>query len=82
MLPKGQAERAHPQAAERFSVTVLAGAVAVGGISGGAFNPAVALGGAAMGLFTWPTFWLYLVVELIGGAVAGLVFRVLNPTDK
>jgi aquaporin Z len=62
--------------------TVLVGAVAVGGISGGAFNPAVAFGGAAMGLFTWPTFWLYLVVELIGGAAAGLVFRVLNPTDK
>jgi len=31
--------------------TVLAGAVAVGGISGGAFNPAVVLGGAIMGLF-------------------------------
>jgi aquaporin Z len=31
--------------------TVMVGAFAVGGISGGAFNPAVALGGAAMGVF-------------------------------
>ena len=62
--------------------TVLAGAVAVGGISGGAFNPAVALGGAAMGLFSWPTLWVYLVAELLAGAAAGLAFRALNPDDK
>jgi aquaporin Z len=62
--------------------TVLAGAVAVGGISGGVFNPAVALGGAAMDLFAWPTFWIYPVAELVAGAAAGLAFRVLNPNDK
>jgi aquaporin Z len=61
--------------------TVLAGAVAVGGISGGAFNPAVVLGGAAMGMFGWSTL-IYLVPQLIAGAAAGLVFRVLNPADK
>jgi aquaporin Z len=62
--------------------TVAAGAVAVGGISGGAFNPAVALGGAAMGVFAWPTFWVYPVAELFAGAAAGLAFRALNPSDK
>jgi aquaporin Z len=62
--------------------TVLAGAVAVGGISGGAFNPAVALGGAVMGLFDWPTLWVYIVAELVAGAAAGLAFRALNPDDK
>jgi aquaporin Z len=61
--------------------TVLAGAVAVGGISGGAFNPAVVLGGAAMGLFAWSTL-IYLVPQLIAGAAAGLAFRMLNPADK
>jgi aquaporin Z len=61
--------------------TVLAGAVAVGGISGGAFNPAVALGGAVMGLFSWSTLWVYMVAELVAGATAGLVFRALNPGD-
>jgi aquaporin Z len=62
--------------------TVMVGAFAVGGISGGVFNPAVDLGGTVMGLFSWPVFVIYLVVELIAGAIAGLVFRGLNPSDK
>jgi aquaporin Z len=62
--------------------TVVAGALAVGAISGAAFNPAVAFGGAVLGLFTWSTMWLYLVVELVGGALAGLAFLALNPGDK
>jgi aquaporin Z len=62
--------------------TVVAGAFAVGGISGGVFNPAVALGGAAAGLFGWSTIWVYILVELAAGAVAGLAFLTLNPGDK
>ena len=62
--------------------TVAAGAFAAGGISGGVFNPAVALGGATAGLFAWSTIWLYLVVQLVAGITAGLAFRALNPTDK
>jgi aquaporin Z len=61
--------------------TVVAGAFAVGGISGGAFNPAVAIGAAVMGMFAWPTLWIYLVVQLVAGAIAGVVFRALNPGD-
>ena len=62
--------------------TVLAGAVAVGGISGGAFNPAVTFAGAVMGIFAWPTLWVYLVAQVIAGAAAGLTFLALNPDDK
>jgi aquaporin Z len=62
--------------------TVLAGAFAVGGISGGAFNPAVTLGAAVSGLFAWSTLWLYIVVQAVAGTVAGLVFLALNPDDK
>ena len=61
--------------------TVMVGAIAVGGISGGAFNPAVLLGGAVMGLFPWSAL-LYLVAEFVAGVAAGLAFRVLNPDDK
>lgn len=61
--------------------TVMAGAVAVGGISGGVFNPAVALGGAVMGLFSWSTIWVYLLADLIGGALAGVLFLRMNPDD-
>jgi aquaporin Z len=62
--------------------TVAAGAFAVGGISGGMFNPAVALGAATGGLLAWSTVWIYLVVQLVAGAAAGLAFRALNPDDK
>jgi aquaporin Z len=64
-----------------IGATVIAGAVAVGGISGGAFNPAVVVGGAAMGLFAWSTL-TYVAAQLVAGAGAGLVFRALNPEDK
>lgn len=62
--------------------TVVAGAFAVGGISGGVFNPAVALGGATAGMFAWSTIWVYVVVQLVAGIAAGLAFRALNPSDK
>jgi aquaporin Z len=62
--------------------TVLAGAVAVGGISGGSFNPAVSIGGAVGGLFAWSTLWVYIVAEVAAGIAAGLTFLALNPDDK
>jgi aquaporin Z len=61
--------------------TVLAGAVAVGGVSGGAFNPAVAIAAAAGGLISWSIIWVYLAATLAGGALAAAAFRVLNPGD-
>jgi aquaporin Z len=62
--------------------TVVAGAFAVGGISGGAFNPAVTFGAATGGMFAWSTLWVYIVVQLVAGAAAGLTFLALNPNDK
>jgi aquaporin Z len=62
--------------------TVLGGAIAVGGISGGAFNPAVAVGGSIAGLFSWSSLWVYLLSQSIGGALAGLTFLALNPHER
>jgi aquaporin Z len=62
--------------------TVVAGVAAVGTISGGAFNPAVTLGAAVMGMFAWPTLWVYLLAQLIGGVAASVAFVALNPNDK
>jgi aquaporin Z len=62
--------------------TVAAGAFAVGGISGGAFNPAVAVGAATMGLFAWSKIWIWLLADLVGGALAALAFLTLNPADR
>lgn len=61
--------------------TVLVGAYAVGAISGGAFNPAVALGITIMNLTKWSSYWIYAVANLAGGALAALVFRAANPKD-
>jgi glycerol uptake facilitator-like aquaporin len=41
--------------------TVLAGAFAVGQVSGAAFNPAVAIGASIRGLLPWSNLWLYIV---------------------
>jgi hypothetical protein len=35
-----------------------------------------------MGYFALSTIWIYLVVELLAGAVAGVVFRAINSDDK
>ena len=62
--------------------TVLIGAYSVGAISGGAFNPAVAVGITVMGLSSVANIWIFLVANFLGGAVAALVFNSLNADDK
>ena len=62
--------------------TVLAGAFSVGGISGGAFNPAVAVGITTIGLVSAANIWVFLVADFAGGAVAAIIFKIINPTDK
>jgi aquaporin Z len=66
--------------------TVMAGAFAVGPVSGAAFNPAVAIGLIAMdaikGGSSLGNIWIYIVGPLAGGAFAALVFKVMNPEDK
>ena len=61
--------------------TVMAGAFAVGGVSGGAFNPAVAVGTSVMGLSNWTDIWVYFVANFAGGAAAAIVFKVVNGDD-
>lgn len=61
--------------------TVATGAVAVGGVSGGAFNPAVGLGVFVMGLESIKQFGIYLVSDLAGGAIAALTFKAVNSED-
>ena len=62
--------------------TVLIGAFSVGNISGGAFNPAVAVGITAMGLSKIANIWIFLVADFAGGAVAAIAFRAVHPDDK
>lgn len=64
-----------------IGATVLVGAYSVGSISGGAFNPAVAIGLCTMKLAAWSNLWIYLVANLAGGAAAAVVFKVTHPDD-
>ena len=62
--------------------TVMVMAFALGGISGGAFNPAVATGITFMHIEKSANLWLYLFGDLAGGALAALAFKFIHPDDK
>jgi aquaporin Z len=65
-----------------IGMTVMTGAFAVGDISGGAFNPAVAVGISVMGISTWGNIWIYLLANFLAGAAAALVFNAINPVAQ
>ena len=62
--------------------TVMAGAYSVGKISGGAFNPAVAIGASVMGGFAWSNIWIYLIACPAGAYLAAMMFKFLSPADQ
>lgn len=65
-----------------IGLSVLVGAIAVGPISGGAFNPAVALGlGLAKGFQHLSYALAVCVADLIGGALAALAFFLVAPDE-
>jgi len=61
--------------------TVLAGAFAVGGISGGHFNPAVSVGACLLKLSSISHIWAYLIAQLAAASVASAIFRFASPAD-
>lgn len=60
-----------------FGLTVLTMAYAVGGISGGHFNPAVSLGLAVAGRFEWQHLIPYWVSQVAGGAFGALILYLI-----
>jgi aquaporin Z len=62
--------------------TVVVGAIAVGPVSGGAFNPAVAVGAATMGLAPVANIWIPLAADFAGGAAAAFLFNGLRMGEK
>ncbi len=58
-----------------FGLTVLAGVYAIGPISGAHFNPAVSVGLACAGRFSWRELPGYVGAQLVGAVIAaGLVY--------
>ncbi|WP_068397091.1 aquaporin Z [Kribbia dieselivorans] len=54
-----------------FGLTVLTMAYAVGHVSGGHFNPAVTIGVATAGRFSWKDVPAYIVTQVVAGLIAG-----------
>jgi len=65
-----------------IGMTVMTGAFAVGDISGGAFNPAVAVGISMLGVSTWDNIWIYFAAELAAAIFAAVVFNMINPPEQ
>jgi aquaporin Z len=63
-----------------FTVTVMA--YALSGVSGGAFNPAVAVGGALLHLVKASNLWIYFAANFAAAIAAALTFKFVNPDDK
>jgi aquaporin Z len=63
-----------------FTVVVMA--FALGGVSGGAFNPAIATGITVMHIEKLANFWIYLAGDFAAAALAALTFKIINPEDK
>jgi aquaporin Z len=62
--------------------TVLAMATVLGKFSGGAFNPAVAIGLCYQKSLCWSQLYIYLISTFAGAAIAGIVFTICNKDDK
>lgn len=58
--------------------TFLACLYAFGGVSGGAFNPAVALGITMADFTSWASIWIFLIANFVGGALAAFLFQYVN----
>ena len=61
--------------------TVMACAYGLGGVTGGAFNPAVATGISIIGMTVWGNFTAFLLGQLAAGGAAALAFKYVNDTD-
>lgn len=62
--------------------TVMACAYAFGGISGGAFNPAVAIGATTMGAFLASDIWIYLLGNFGAAVLAALIFAYVDSSPS
>jgi aquaporin Z len=65
-----------------IGATVFSMATTFGSISGGAFNPAVAVGAMIVKAFAWKNIWIYLVACFGGGLCAAFLFRYINVEDR
>jgi aquaporin Z len=61
---------------------VSVGVVAVSGISGASFNPAITLGLMLPGFFCWKFLWVYWIAEVLGGIIAAYAYKAVSPDQQ
>lgn len=59
-----------------WALAVFVGVVVAGPVSGAHINPAVTLGLAITGVFSWSSVPLYMIAQLLGAAMGGVLVRV------
>jgi aquaporin Z len=64
-----------------IGMTVMVGAYAVGGVSGGAFNPAVATGITRMGLSFLGNYWVLVTGEVAGSIAAAVAYKYVQGNE-
>lgn len=64
-----------------IGMTMTSCVFAMGGISGGAFNPAIALGLGISNISGFNNLWIYGVGEIIGAVLAAYVFLFVNGNE-
>jgi aquaporin Z len=57
---------------------MMASTYVFGMISGGVFNPAIAVGVCTAEIIAWSSIWIYLVATFVAGAMAAFVFNYVN----
>jgi aquaporin Z len=65
-----------------IGVTVFVAIAAFGHLSGGHFNPAVTIGLALAGRFSWGRVWQYVLVQVVGGIIASSVIFLIATGGK
>jgi aquaporin Z len=64
-----------------IGLVFAAGIFAVGGISGGLFNPAIALGLCGLNLLSFESLWIYLAAGSAAAVMAAGIFRLIHGRD-
>ena len=57
-----------------IAVAAMASAIAIGAATKGAFDPGIGVDDAVLGIFSWPTLWIYIVSQLLSGITATTTF--------
>jgi aquaporin Z len=56
------------------ALAVMASAIAIGVATKGGIDPDVSFDDAVLGIFSWPTLWIYIVSQLLSGIAATITF--------